>query len=132
LVTAVHQAADEGAEVRWNDKINGRQFDVTIRFKKGLYEYLTVVECKNYETPIPVEKVEAFDTKASDAHADRAVMASTSGFWRGAQDVAARHHTIELEYSDGERKRLSEHSNEMAYYVKQVVMESGQRLRRRQ
>src|SRR6266852_6674060 len=91
LVTAIHQAADQGAEVRWNETINERQFDVTIRFKKGLYEYLTVVECKNYEKAIPVEKVEAFVTKAADVRADRAVMASTSGFQQGAQEVAARH-----------------------------------------
>ena len=78
LVTAIHQAADQGAEVRWNETINERQFDVTIRFKKGLYEYLTVVECKNYEKAIPVEKVEAFVTKAAHVRADRAVMASTS------------------------------------------------------
>ena len=66
-------------------RLPGRQFDVTIRFRKGLYEYLTVVECKDYEKAIPVEKVEAFVTKSADVHAHRAVMASTSGFQEGAQ-----------------------------------------------
>ena len=54
LVTAIHKAADAGAEVRWNETIAGRQFDVTIRFRKGLYEYLTVVECKNRAKPVSV------------------------------------------------------------------------------
>jgi hypothetical protein len=80
LVTAVHQVADQGAEVRWDETIAGRQFDVTIRFRRGLYDYLTVVECKDYEKAVPVEKVEAFVTKAADVQAHQAVMASTSGF----------------------------------------------------
>jgi Restriction endonuclease len=91
LVAAVHQAADAGANVKWNDTINGRQFDVTIRFRKGLYDHLTVVECKNYEKPVPVEKVEAFVTKSRDVQANVAVLASTSGFQSGAKDAALRH-----------------------------------------
>jgi len=91
LVAAIHHAADQGADVRWNEKIGGRQFDVTIRFRRGLYDYLTVIECKDYEKPVPVEKVEAFVTKAADAKADHAVLASTSGFQQGAQDVARKH-----------------------------------------
>src|SRR5207244_4065039 len=74
-----------------NDSIGDRQFDVSIRFERGLYEYLTVVECKCYSKPVPVEKVEAFATKASDVHAHHAVMASTSGFQQGAQEVARKH-----------------------------------------
>jgi predicted helicase len=91
LVAAMHKEADAGAEVRWNETINGRQFDVTIRFRKGLYENLTVIECKYYQTPVPVEKVEAFVTKSSDVKAHHAVMASTSGFQAGARQVAANH-----------------------------------------
>ncbi len=91
LVAAVHKAADAGAEVKWNDLINGRQFDVSIRFRRGLYDHLTVVECKNYETPVPVEKVEAFVTKSQDVHANLAVLASSSGFQAGARDAALRH-----------------------------------------
>lgn len=91
LVAAVHKAADAGAEVKWNDVITGRQFDVSIRFRKGLYDHLTVVECKNYEKPVPVEKVEAFVTKSRDVQANVAVLASSSGFQAGARDAALRH-----------------------------------------
>jgi hypothetical protein len=102
LVTAIHQAADDGADVRWNDSINGREFDVTIRFRRGLYDYLTVIECKDYEKPVPVEKVEAFVTKSLDAHAHHAVMASTTGFQRGARDVAQRHNITLIHVTDSE------------------------------
>jgi predicted helicase len=144
LVAAVHRAADEGADVRWNDSIQGRQFDVTIRFRKGLYDYLTVVECKSYDRPVSVEKVDAFVTKATDVHANCAVIASTSGFQSGAQEVAQRHNvtlievtessdidfsvfgarvvgvtktlhiqSVELLYTDGERKKLPEESHKL-------------------
>ena len=53
VVAAIHLAEQKGATVRWNETIKGRQFDVTVRFKNGLYEYLTVVECKDYATPAP-------------------------------------------------------------------------------
>jgi hypothetical protein len=156
LVAAVHQVADRGSDVRWNELINGRQFDVTIRFRHGLYDYLTVVECKDYKTAVPVQEVEAFIVKSADVHAHHAVMASTSEFQSGAQDVARRHNVtliqvsdsadvdpsifgaqwagdtpvvhiqrIELEYCDGEKKRLPEASNVLTYYAQQVRIQSG-------
>jgi hypothetical protein len=156
LVAAIHKAADQGANVRWNETIEGRQFDVTIRFRRGLYEYLTVIECKHYAKPVPVGEVEAFVTKSADVHAHYAVMASTSGFQDGAQRVARRHNmtlihvtqsseidlsvfgahwagvtealhiqTIELEYTDGERKPLPQASNALEYYANQVLIQSG-------
>jgi Restriction endonuclease len=102
LVAAVHQAADAGADVKWNDIIYGRQFDVTIRFRKGLYDHLTVVECKNYEKPVPVEKTEAFVTKSRDVQANVAVLASTSGFQSGAKDAALRHNITLLHVTPSE------------------------------
>src|ERR1019366_631354 len=103
---------------------------------------------------VPVEKVEAFVTKAADVQAHYAVMASTSGFQQGAQEVARRHNmtlihvtessdidlssmfgaqwgeptdafhirSIELEYTDGEKKRLPEEAHAMTYYVEHVVL----------
>lgn len=91
LVAAIHNAETQGAIVTWNEKINGRQFDVTLRFKFGLHDYLTVIECKEYKDKIPIEKVEAFITKASDVNASKSVMVSSSGFQSGCLDVAARH-----------------------------------------
>ncbi len=102
LVAAVHKAADVGADVKWNDVINGRQFDVSIRFRKGLYDHLTVVECKNYEKPVSVDKVEAFVTKSRDIRANVAVLASSSGFQVGARDAALRHNITLLHVTSSE------------------------------
>lgn len=153
LVAAIHQALDPDATVTWNEKIEGRQFDVTIRFKKGLHRYLTVIECKEYANPVPVEKVEAFVTKAGDARANLVVIASSSGFQSGAVRAAERHNVtllrltdspnvtplfgstwdgsevalhikrIELHYADGDRSVLPETLGAMTYYTSKISVE---------
>ena len=77
IVAAIHYAANQGGDIVWNDKIDGRQFDVTIRFKEGYYNFLTVIECKDYKDSVPVEKVEAFVTKAAGVHANSKGVKST-------------------------------------------------------
>lgn len=87
----MHHAESTGAVVTWNDEISGRQFDVTIRFKYGLHDYLTVIECKDYSSKVSVEKVDAFVTKARDINANKAVLISSNGFQSGCLTVAKRH-----------------------------------------
>ena len=134
LVAAIHGAIDPAAQVTWNDSINGRQFDVTIRFRKGLYDYLTVIECKDYSIAVPVEKVEAFVTKARDANAHQAVMASSSGFQSGAEAVGKRHNVVLINLTDSPEIDLSTFGAEWgpnvnALHVKGIELEyrDGQR-----
>jgi hypothetical protein len=91
LVAAIHQAETQGAQVTWDDKINGRQFDVTIRFKLGIHEYLTVIECKDYLGKVSVEKVEALVTKSHGVNANKTIMVSSNGYQSGCFDVATRY-----------------------------------------
>lgn len=91
IVAAIHAAEDRGATVIWNNKISGRQFDVTIKFKRGFYEYLTFIECRDYGRALAPEKVEAFVTKARDHKANKMIMVTASGYQSGAKDVALRH-----------------------------------------
>jgi hypothetical protein len=91
LVAAIHRAEQMGAEVKWNDKINGRQFDVTVRFRAGNYDYLTVVECREKGSPLKASEVDAFVTKSGDAKANKAIMVSSSGFQEGCFAVAELH-----------------------------------------
>jgi hypothetical protein len=91
LVAAIHLAESEGGQVNWNEKINGRQFDVTLRFKFGFHEYLTVIECKDCSSKVPVEKVEALVAKARDANGNKAIMVSSNGYHLGCYHVAQRH-----------------------------------------
>ena len=91
IVAAVHAAQHKGAEVTWNEDINGRQFDVVIRFKFGFYDYLVLIECKDHTEFVKASEVDAFVTKKTDAHASKAILVSTSGFQKGAKDVAEKH-----------------------------------------
>jgi hypothetical protein len=91
LVAAIHHVESEGATVLWNDTINGRQFDVTVRFSFSLESYLTVIECKDKASKVPVTEVEAFVTKARDVNASKAVMVSSKGYQSGCFPVADRH-----------------------------------------
>src|SRR5438309_627148 len=91
LVAAIHHAESTGANVGWNEVIDGRQFDVTVRFRFGIHSYLTVIECKDYATKVPVEKVDAFVTKARDVRANKAIMISSRGFQSGCSALAERH-----------------------------------------
>jgi hypothetical protein len=91
LVAAIQHAESTGALVTWNDTIEGRQFDVTVRFRFGLHSYLTVIECKEYSSKVPVEKVDALATKSRDVKANKAILVSTHGFQSGCFPVAERH-----------------------------------------
>jgi hypothetical protein len=91
IIAAIEHATSRGAKVMWDENIEGRQFDVTVRFANGPHDYLTLVECKDQKQPVPVEKVDAFATKARDAKANKAVIISSAGFQSGCLDVARRH-----------------------------------------
>ncbi len=99
VVAAIQAMQESGAVVAWNEAINGRQFDVPVRFKKAIYEFLVVIECKDYSTAVSAEKLDALVTKARDAHADKAVMVAANGFQSGAKQVAARHNVTILSLS---------------------------------
>jgi hypothetical protein len=101
LVAGIHKMKEQGAEVIFDDKIIGkrtgeeRQVDVSVRFRHGYYEYLIIIECKDYRKKVSVDKVEALRTKMEDLGADKGVMVSTNGFQKGAVKAAAAHN-IEL------------------------------------
>lgn len=91
IIAAIEVATSRGAEVTWDENIEGRQFDVTVRFTNGPHQYLTLIECKDHKNPVVVESVDAFATKTRDAKANKAVIVSASGFQSGCLDVARRH-----------------------------------------
>ncbi|MBM4433404.1 MAG: restriction endonuclease, partial [Chloroflexi bacterium] len=106
VIAAFHSAEMAGATINLNEEINGREFDVTIRFQVGFYEYLTLIECKRYSKPVSVEKVEAFVTKSRDANANKALMFSSSGYQSSAIKVAEKY-SIDL-YTVFEEIRIPE------------------------
>lgn len=91
LVAGIHSATSDDADVRWNETINGRQFDVVVRFQVGTLRYLVLVEVKNRKRPASASDLEAFVVKANDQQANKSVFVTAAGFQEGAKTVAQRH-----------------------------------------
>ncbi len=91
ITAAIHKFRDAGADVRWNERLDGRQLDVTVRFERGGYRFLVIIECKNLSRPVEIGEVDSFVTKSKDLGANKAVMVASRGFSSGAKDVAKRH-----------------------------------------
>jgi hypothetical protein len=91
IVAGIHAATSTGADVTWNEKINGRQFDVVVRFQLGTLSYLVLVEVKNRTRKASASDMEAFALKARDQNASKSVFVTVAGFQSGAIDVAKRH-----------------------------------------
>lgn len=93
VVAGIHATTSTGAEVSWNEFINGRQFDVVVRFNVGTLKYLVLVEVKNRTRKATASDLEAFVLKARDQLANKAVFVTAAGFQEGAITVAKRHGT---------------------------------------
>lgn len=130
VVAAIHRVQASGGDVRWNDTIDGRQFDVTVRFKFGVHEYLTVIECKHYSGRVSVETIDAFVTKARDAKANKAVLVSSNGYQAGCFEVAARHGVSLLVLSESVAEDVAKFTGEFTpainVYRVELVLDTGQ------
>jgi len=91
VVAGIHSVTSKGAEVAWNSVINGRQFDVVVKFTLGTLAYLVVVEVKNRTRRASASDLEAFTLKARDQLANKSVFVNVAGFQSGAIEVAKRH-----------------------------------------
>lgn len=91
IVAGIHAVTTIDADVVWNDKINGRQFDVSVRFRIGTLNYLVLIEVKNKSRRATASDLEAFVQKARDNGSNKSVFVTAAGFQSGAVDVAMRH-----------------------------------------
>jgi len=91
IVAGIQSSTTTGANVSWNEIINGRQFDVVVRFKLGLLHYLVLVEVKNRTRKAEASDMDAFVLKARDQNANKSVFVTAAGFQEGAKVVANRH-----------------------------------------
>lgn len=94
IVAGIHMLKFQGADVKFDDHIIGqkskrrRQVDVSVRFMHGMYEYLTIVECKDSTRKVGIKEVEAFSKKREDLGAIHGVLVSSKGFQKGAIETA--------------------------------------------
>ena len=101
LVGKLHAMNAENCIVTVDEKIpdrttsTPRQVDVTLRFKKSLYDFLAIVECRHQKAAVTIGDVEAFIKKLEDVRGHKGVIVTSSGFDRGAV-AKAEFHGIEL------------------------------------
>lgn len=87
-------------EVKLNKKIMDscgveREFDLYWEYELAGITYKTVIECKDYNKKIPLEKIDALIGKIRDIPDIRAVFATKQGYQSGAEKKA-RHNKIDL------------------------------------
>jgi hypothetical protein len=110
----------EGATVTHDEKIRGRrsgrlrQVDITVRFKVGYSDYLTMIECKD-ET-VKIEQIEGLVLKREDVGADKLIVVSSTGFQKGAIEVA-RGHGVELHLLTEVHKDWTRSVREQAFSI---------------
>lgn len=68
-----------------------RQFDLYWEYELGGLTYKTVIECKDYASTIPVEKVDALIGKIQDIPDLKGVFATRQGYQAGAKTKADKH-----------------------------------------
>lgn len=72
-----------------------REFDIYWEFEIGGSLYRSVIECKDYSSPISIEKIDAFIGKTNDIPGLKLIYATRTGYQSGAK-IKAEKHNIQL------------------------------------
>ena len=72
-----------------------RQFDIFWEYQLGGFTYKTIIECKDYDSKVSIDKIDALIGKVQDLPDIRAVFATKKGYQSGAK-VKAAHNKIDL------------------------------------
>lgn len=72
-----------------------REFDVYWEFEIGGQTYRSVIECKDYSSPVSIEKIDAFIGKTNDIPGLKLIYATRTGYQSGAK-LKAEQHNIQL------------------------------------
>ncbi len=67
---------------------NKREFDIYWKFKAGGVIYETVIECKDYQSTVGIDKIDGIIGKIGDIPNLRAIFATTKGYQSGAKSKA--------------------------------------------
>ena len=85
---------EKNKNIKDNNGIN-REFDLYWEYELGGLTYKTVIECKDYNSKINIEKIDALIGKTNDIPGLNLVFATKCGYQSGA-DIKAKQHGIEL------------------------------------
>ena len=93
ILNSENQGGQKNINVRHNEKIADRfgierQFDVLWDYEQGGITYNTIIECKDYNSPVSIEKIDALVGKLADFPTVRGIIATTKGYQSGAKEKA--------------------------------------------
>lgn len=92
LVANIQKELSGDSVVTHNDKILGRksgvirQIDVSIRGKVGQFDFLVIIDCKDYAQPVDVKDIEDFLGLIDDVGAQQGAMVSAKGYTEAARN----------------------------------------------
>ena len=89
LSAAVQAKLDPGSQVHWNEKVNGRQIDVTVRGRIGTTSIFVIVECRDYAEELGIDHVDQLDSVRREVGANKAILVTRTGFTGPALKKAA-------------------------------------------
>lgn len=100
LLNAENITLQKNIEVQLNKKIVDscgveREFDIYWEYELAGITYKTVIECKDYDSRISLEKIDALIGKIGDIKDLKAVFATKKGYQSGAK-IKAEHNKIDL------------------------------------
>jgi hypothetical protein len=96
LLRQTNLCAEVERDVVLEGKSTKHQIDVTFEFVAGPTPYRTIVQCKDWASPVKQEQILAFQSVLLDIPGQpRGIIVSRSGFQEGARHVA-EHHGIQL------------------------------------
>ena len=80
-------------KVRHNEEIADRfgikrQFDVLWDYEQAGILYNTIIECKDYNSPVSIDKIDALVGKLADFPTVRGIIATKKGYQSGAREKA--------------------------------------------
>lgn len=96
LATQSGVVANVQRDVLLEGRSTKHQIDVTFEFTAGPISYRTIVQCKDWGSPVKQDQILAFNSVLNDIPGQpRGIVVARSGFQRGARNVAD-HHGIKL------------------------------------
>ena len=98
-----------------------RQFDVLWAYEKHGEKIINVIECKDYASPVSIEKVDALAGKLLDFENVRGMIATSNGFQSGAK-TKAQGRGIQLLLVRAEKREADWKDKDGNYRLRDIVL----------
>ncbi|EOI1004519.1 TPA: restriction endonuclease [Enterobacter roggenkampii] len=113
LINAENIPSLNNINIEKNKKIKDRsgidrEFDIYWEFEIGGHTYRSVIECKDYSSPVSIEKIDAFIGKTNDIPGLKLIYATRTGYQSGAKIKAEQHNIRLLVIRDQQEKDWSD------------------------